>query len=364
MKKFISNSTFVFLFFISILNCDKNPTSFISPFPAKIAYIPSEIYQIYIMDANGENVQKLTNFEPSPNPSIIPIEIAISLTWSPDRKSIAYSTIKYNPQVSAIYLMNHKRETTKIIEHENQVIFSLKFSPDRSQLVYFVEDYELAISRYRIAVVNIDGSNERYLTSLTSGGKSSAGDPSWSTNSDKILFTYIENNSYHICTVSAVGGPITRLISNDDYAYHARWSPDGKKIVFQSRRDNIARFGIYVMHSDGSHLTRISHGQEPEWSPDGKKIIYADWSDDTYTEQLYVINGDGSGKKQLTKADGGHFDPTWFPNGKNIAYIKNYPQVDIYTMNIETSKENRVTNFTEQLSDVTYEIWPVREWLP
>jgi TolB protein len=57
-----------------------------------------------------------------------------------------------------------------------------------------------------------------------------------------------------------------------------RWSPDGKRIVFASNRDNGKDYEIYFMNADGSspqQLTEI-HGRNtsPKWSADGKRISF------------------------------------------------------------------------------------------
>ena len=55
------------------------------------------------------------------------------------------------------------------------------------------------------------------------------------------------------------GTNITQLTSNqygvDDYA---KWSPDGKKIVFSSDMDGQFNFDLYVMDSDGTNITRLT----------------------------------------------------------------------------------------------------------
>jgi TolB protein len=47
------------------------------------------------------------------------------------------------------------------------------------------------------------------------------------------------------------------------------WSPDGRKIAFQTRRDG--NFEVYVMNADGSNPVRITEQSDfdgfPDWYP-------------------------------------------------------------------------------------------------
>jgi dipeptidyl aminopeptidase/acylaminoacyl peptidase len=135
-----------------------------------------------------------------------------------------------------------------------------------------------------------------------------------------------------------------------------RWSPDGERLAFVSKRgDEKARGQLYVMPAGGGEpqsLTDLKEDVgEPAWSPDGTQIAFsARVQDEAYEEEddkkrkprrfkrlqfkldsvgwtgdrrrhIFVVAADGSGEaKQITDGDFEDSGPTWTPDGKSIAF--------------------------------------------
>src|SRR5262245_50295014 len=72
------------------------------------------------------------------------------------------------------------------------------------------------------------------------------------------------------------------------YYINPAWSPDGRRLAFESTRDG--PFAIYVIGVDGTGLTKLSSGSaaegQPSWSPDGTQLVFTSNRDGH--EDLYI----------------------------------------------------------------------------
>ena len=99
------------------------------------------------------------------------------------------------------------------------------------------------------------------------------------------------------------------------------WSPDGRRIAFYSERDGNAE--IYVMHADGTGVTRLTNSSAdegyPAWSPDGRTISFD--SDRTGNFDVFAMNADGSNVRPITKHPARDVSATWSPDGSKIVFM-------------------------------------------
>jgi dipeptidyl aminopeptidase/acylaminoacyl peptidase len=103
----------------------------------------------------------------------------------------------------------------------------------------------------------------------------------------------------------------------------AAWSPDGTKLAFERRQSSqCCLTDLYVMQSNGNGLTQLTNTAGiaetgPAWSPDGTKIVYS--RDDGQTVQLYVLTVATLASQPLAGTIGGSA-PSWSPNGSKVAF--------------------------------------------
>lgn len=94
-----------------------------------------------------------------------------------------------------------------------------------------------------------------------------------------------------------------------------RFSPDGTKIVFVSRRTK--NNDIWLMNDDGGLQTQLTtdrkDDENPDFSPDGRKIVFA--SNRTGNFDIWVMDADGGNQRQLTTAPEDETQPSWSSGG-------------------------------------------------
>ena len=194
----------------------------------------------------------------------------------------------------------------------------------------------------QIYVMNADGSDQVRVTYDTASDV----DPDISPTVEEIVFTSNQTETGNNNIFLRDRNGVVRNLTNDPSATDewARWSPDGRQIVFDSNRDT-GVFEIYVMNSDGINVRRLTDppalGRYPSWSPDGKKIIFRRGID------IYTTNTDGTGAPaQLTSEVAPSFAqmPAWSPDGRYIAFMSfREGYCSVFRMNADGSEQTNLT---------------------
>lgn len=196
-----------------------------------------------------------------------------------------------------------------------------------------------------IHLMNADGSNERTLT------KADDDSPSWSPDGKSIVFSSRRGVTSQLFVMDLARGTERRL-TNDPYQdLSPVWSPDGKRIAMLSFRDGLGQ--IFVMRADGSSVVQVTHTARPvstpTWSPDGNTIAYN--SDDG---GLHVVQADGSTEHTLPEFSDVTSAPAWSPDGQRLAWVRNYGGWDIY---LQHFGEKHVTGLTQDRARKAFLNW-------
>jgi D-alanyl-D-alanine carboxypeptidase len=140
--------------------------------------------------------------------------------------------------------------------------------------------------------------------------------------------------------VANADGSGQRWLTLNAWIFGLVWSPDGRKIAFESLRDGNGE--IYVVNADGSGQRRLTRNPArdltPAWSPGGRTIAFA------RDRAIYVMNADGSRQRDLTRNAAGDGQPAWSADGRKIAFISiRDGNAEVYIMNADGSGQRNLT---------------------
>ncbi|MBS0521531.1 MAG: Tol-Pal system protein TolB [Proteobacteria bacterium] len=172
----------------------------------------------------------------------------------------------------------------------------------------------------RIAIMDQDGANNRYITD----GRTLAVTPRFSPTLQEIVYmAYGENNTPPKVYLQNVDTGRRELLGNfPGMSFAPRFSPDGTKVAMSLSKDG--NTDLYEMDLRGQTLRRLTStpgiDTSPSYSPDGTQIVFN--SDRGGTQQLYVMSAGGGGERRISFGDGRYATPVWSPRGDYIAFTK------------------------------------------
>jgi uncharacterized RDD family membrane protein YckC/tRNA A-37 threonylcarbamoyl transferase component Bud32 len=225
------------------------------------------------------------------------------------------------------------------------------FMPDGKSFLYSRQEPVRGLAEPRYGIHLYDLLNETSVPVLNDPD-GDCRQPSASPDGKK--FAYVlsskDRKPSQIWIANIDGSGRKQLTDGDRSNYTPRWSPDGKKIVFESTRDNNRE--IYVMDSDGQNQTNLTRDpaveHSPSWSPDGSQIVYMSRSEGG-AARIFVMNTDGSNKRSLTEGTTRDSDPVWSPDGQWIAFTRtatnaSCPEtIDVWIMRSDGTDQRPIT---------------------
>ncbi len=199
-----------------------------------------------------------------------------------------------------------------------------------SRIAYIAETGPKNHRLKRLAVMDSDGANHRFLTS----GQAMALTPRYSPDYKQILYLSYLNGEPSIYVYSLATDTQRLIARTHNPTFAPRWSPDGRWILYSMAAGG--NTDIYKIPSSGGG-TAVKLTDSPgidiggSFSPDGGKITFE--SDRSGTQQVYVMNADGSDQRRVSFFGGRAATPEWSPRGDQIAFTHIAGNLRVAVMN-------------------------------
>jgi eukaryotic-like serine/threonine-protein kinase len=195
-----------------------------------------------------------------------------------------------------------------------------RLSPDGRRVAVSVEEQETQVWLYDLS--------RETLTRFTFAGSTNLGSI-WTPDGKRITFESNKEGTMNLFWQLADGsGGLERLTTSDNLDIPGSWAPDGRLLVF-AEVNPTSGYDIWTLQagdpSPGSGLVRRAqpflrspfNESAPELSPDGRWLAYA--SDESGRNEIYVQPYPGPGGKWQISTEGGT-EPTWNRNGRELFY--------------------------------------------
>ena len=170
------------------------------------------------------------------------------------------------------------------------------YSPDGSQIVFC----SMRDGDQEIYVMGAEGSNQRRLTF----GKGYDGGPFFSPDGKVIIYRGDRRDdgkmNLQIRMINPDGSADTAITDNPIFNWCPYWYPSGKCFIFtQADHDAPSRgesinYDLFMMTPEGKNLTRITFEKEfdglPVFSPDGKRIMWTSKRGPLEEAQVFIAD--------------------------------------------------------------------------
>ena len=210
-------------------------------------------------------------------------------------------------------IMDQDGANLRYLTGGEDLVLTPRFSPSRQEITYMAFNE----GRPRVYLLQLDTGQREVVGNFPNMSFS----PRFSPDGRKVVLSLSQDGNANIYSMDLASRSMTRLTNTSAIDTSPSYSPDGARIVFESDRGGKQQ--LYVMNANGGEATRISFGagsySTPVWSPRGDLIAFTKQSGGKFL--IGVMKPDGSGERILT--EGFHNEgPTWAPNGRTLMFFR------------------------------------------
>ena len=187
-----------------------------------------------------------------------------------------------------------------------------------TQIVYVAESGSQSRRIKRLAIMDQDGHNHKFLTS----GLDLVLTPRFSPTTQEIAYLNYFNEEPNVYIQDIRSGRSERLGSFPGMTFAPRFGPRGDRLIMSWAQDGLT--DIYEMDLRTQEIRQLTKSSSidtaPSYSPDGRRIVFE--SDRAGRQQLYVVDNDGGNLERISFGEGRYATPVWSPRGDIIAFTK------------------------------------------
>lgn len=265
------------------------------------------VKEIYICDFDGHNIKQITSDN----------SIALFPKWSPDGKSIAFTSFKDGGPM--LYENNLQSGRVRRISGRKGMNTGACWTSDGNRIALTLTREDNQDINQDIFLIDLRG---RILERYTNDEAIDVS-PTFSPDGTKMAFVSDRSGTPQIWVKDLENREkgeerLTFPGMGDDtfeskYNYTPDWS-SRNQIAFSG--DSDTGRDIFTMNPDGSNLRRLTENrgvnEDPSWSPDGRYIVFSSNRDGGF--HLYIMNSSGFNQRRISFQKGEQTDPSWSPH--------------------------------------------------
>jgi Tol biopolymer transport system component len=149
------------------------------------------------------------------------------------------------------------------------------------------------------------------------------GCPRWTPDGRRVIFNSNRSGEWQLWEMDADGGNQRRLRTSEDRDRESDPAPDGSSVVYLSNHGGIE--GIWIQALRGGKERRLVQFRRrtvignPDWSPRGDEIVFS--SNHSFGHQIYRINVETTAVERVSPATNGGCEPRFSPDGNKVVYV-------------------------------------------